>query len=224
MRRLSLQAPDSPRVPMLVRALSGLAFTIIAGVGSRHPWYQLPLIAPVAAFVGMACDRLLGAAQAGHRRLAVGAVTAALTLCGYQTVGALTPLYVAWGEPLRQAGLDIERRRGPARAIFIDDGDPLGIYYSGQPGWHFLPNFGSPPLTSEEATTALEQLRSRGAALLVTTRYTSWWLTYYRAFGDHVRARYPVVTATDEFTIYDLQPSGTTTTNRRMSTGRVSFR
>ena len=91
--------------------------------------------------------------------------------------------------------------------VFIDDGDPLGIYYSGQPGWNFLLRFGSEPATSEEAIQALEQLRSLDATLLVTTRYTNWWLTYYRAFGDHVRGRYPVVAYTDQFTIYDLRPT-----------------
>ncbi len=192
-------------------ALSGLAFTIIAGLGSTHPWYQLPLIAPVAAFVGFACDRLLSAAQANHRRLAAGVVISALTLCAYQAVGALAPMYVSWGEPLRQAGLDIQRRHVQALVVFIDDGDPLGIYYSGQPGWNFLLRFGSEPATSEEAIRALEQLRSRDASLLVTTRYTDWWLTSYRGFGDHVRGRYPVVSSTDQFTIYNLRPSGTGT-------------
>ena len=199
-------------------AVSGLAFTIIAGLGSGHPWYQLPLVAPVAAFVGIACDRLLGAAHARHRRWAVGAVIAALTLCAYQTVSALAPLYAGWGEPLRQAGLAIQRRQIPARAVFIDDGDPLGIYYSGQPGWHFLLRFGSEPATSEEAIMALEELRSRNATLLVTTRYTDWWLTYYRAFGDHVRSRYPAVNSTNDFTIYDLRPAGTAAASGRIST------
>ncbi len=188
-------------------ALSGLAFTIIAGLGSSHPWYQLPLIAPVAAFAGFACDRLLRAAHAEHRRLAAAVVISAFTLCAYQAVAALAPMYEAWGEPLRQAGLDIQRRHVRARVVFIDDGDPLGIYYSGQPGWNFLLRFGSEPATSEEAIQALEQLRSLDATLLVTTRYTNWWLVYYRAFGDHVRARYPVVTSTDEFTIYNLRPT-----------------
>jgi hypothetical protein len=203
-------------------ALSGLAFTIIAGLGSGHPWYQLPLIAPVAAFVGIACDRLLRAAHAAHRWLAVAAVIAGLTLCAYQAVGALAPMYVAWGEPLRQAGLVIQRRGIPARAVFIDDGDPLGIYYSGQPGWNFLLRFGSEPATSEEAIMALEQLRSRGATLLVTTRYTNWWFTEYREFGEHVRARYPVVRSADEFTIYDLQPAGSAAASGTLSTGRVA--
>ena len=200
-------------------ALAGLAFTIIAGLGSSHPWYQLPLIAPAAAFVGFACDRLLVAAHAEHRRMAAGAVIAAITLCAYQAVGALTPMYVGWGEPLRQAGLDIQRRHVQARAVFIDDGDPLGIYYSGQPGWNFLLRFGSEPATSEEAILALEQLRSRDATLLVTTRYTNWWLTYYREFGDHVRRRYPVVNSTDEFTIYNLRPTGTAAASRSFAAG-----
>jgi hypothetical protein len=154
-------------------ALSGLAFTIIAGLGSGHPWYQLPLIAPVAAFVGIACDRLLRAAHAGHRRLAVAAVIAGLTLCAYQTVGALAPLYVAWGEPLRQAGLDIQRRRIPARTVFYRRWGSPGHLLQRPPGWHFLLRFGSEPATSEEAMMALEQLRARDATLRCCAAFRS---------------------------------------------------
>ena len=99
------------------------------------------------------------------------------------------------------------RRTSPSDAlvVFIDQGDPLGLYYSERNGWHFLPN-GSIPLTGSEAVLTLKDLRRQGASVMVTTKYMRWLLDgYFAEFGQHVRRRYPMVRHTDDFDVYDLR-------------------
>jgi hypothetical protein len=47
----------------------------------------------------------------------------------------------------------------------------------------------------------LEERRRQGARYLALTVYTVWWLEGYRAFRDHLEARYPRVRETGEYVI-----------------------
>ena len=178
--------------------------TLAMGAGSRHPWYQLPLLPAVAGLFGITVNAALATAER-RRRAALGwtATAMAFALLWVTSAHALHPLYFPWGESLRRAGMEL-RRTSPSDAlvVFIDQGDPLGLYYSERNGWHFLPN-GSIPLTGSEAVLTLEDLRRQGASVMVTTKYMRWLLDgYFAEFGQHVRRRYPMVRHTDDFDVY----------------------
>jgi len=100
------------------------------------------------------------------------------------------------------------RRVTPANAlvVFVDDGDPTGIYYSERKGWHFLNQgvWSGNPADSGQAIAALEALRRQGATYLVFTRRTFWWLDYYRDFGRYLDARYGRVRQTPDYIIFEL--------------------
>jgi 4-amino-4-deoxy-L-arabinose transferase-like glycosyltransferase len=191
-------------------AAAALLFSVVAGVGSQHPWYQLPLVPAGAALCGSAYEWLTTrVAGTRIRHLCAPLALAIIAVIGAQSYQALRPRYLSWGEPLRQAGLATQQIAPPeALIVAIDEGDPSLIYYSGRRGWHLLRNSGSLPLHSEDAVAELEYFRSRGASYLIVTQYTDWWLTHYEAFGQHVKARYPRIISTGQYAIYQLgQPS-----------------
>ena len=196
---------DRPRYLFHWWAVSCVFFTVVAGVGTRHPWYQLPTLIPVAAWVGAACGRL----TSWQSRAAKPMVACVLLLAAAESWHALRPSYVSWAEPLRRAGMAVrELTPSDARVVFIDQGDPSGLYYTERRGWHFLALAGSIPDTSAEAIASLEDLRRRGASVLVATRYTTWWIDEFPRFGDHVRRNYPELAKTPDYTIWNLRPGG----------------
>jgi 4-amino-4-deoxy-L-arabinose transferase-like glycosyltransferase len=199
-------------------------FVLIAGLGNRHPWYQLPAVPIAAALAGRAFDYLL-------RRLGALTRSKVTEFCGgavlFAAVAAVSymyvkPLYDPWATPLRKAGHKIDRIAPvDALAVFVVDGDSSGIYYSRRKGWHAFDDsdWGS-PLDSEQAIMELEKLRKRGAGYLVFTRYTAWWLDYYKDFGSYLDSRYRRVQDTEEYVIFDL--AGELNTEARTAVSPVS--
>jgi hypothetical protein len=187
--------------------LALLGFIVLAGWGNHeHDWYQLPLVPVAAGLAGRACDwgvrRMAARAGATPARLGAGVVVG-LAAAAYI---AITPHY----EPKRlvwwQAGLALNRLTPPEALLLIaDDGNPTALYYSQRRGWHFLQNFGSPPLDSQQAIGELEQRRREGASYLAFTRNTFWWLERYPAFREHLEARYRRVHETEAYLIFDLR-------------------
>jgi hypothetical protein len=116
------------------------------------------------------------------------------------------PLYDPWAIPLQEAGENIDRISSPeALTIFVAGGDSSEIYYSRRNGWHaFDDNDWGEPLDSDHAIAGLEKLRQRGASYLVFTRYTAWWLNYYRGFQKYLDTRYRRVLQTENYVIFDL--------------------
>ena len=183
-------------------------FIIIAGVGNRHPWYQLPLVPVAAAFTGRTCDfalrKIRELTQSRCAELISGtALVLTLFAVSYAYV---RPLYEPWAAPLREAGDQIARMTAPdALAVFVVDGDSSGIYYSRRKGWHaFDDSDWGAPLDSAEAIMELEKLRKRGATHLVFTQYTAWWLDYYKEFGNYLDLRYRRLSQTPAYVIFDL--------------------
>jgi hypothetical protein len=183
-------------------------FIIAAGVGNRHPWYQLPVIPVAAAFAGQACDFVLRRIRkltqsSATELLSAGALVLVLFVVSYTYV---RPLYDPWADPLREAGYQLDRIASPdALAVFVVEGDSSGIYYGKRKGWHaFDDSAWGPPLDSAQAIMELEKLRKRGATHLVFTQYTAWWLDYYEEFGSHLDLRYQRLTKTSAFVIFDL--------------------
>jgi 4-amino-4-deoxy-L-arabinose transferase-like glycosyltransferase len=159
--------------------LALLVSVILAGWGNHeHDWHQLPLVPVAAALAGWACEW-------GFRRVSQRAgttlarISASVLVAGLATVSyiCLAPHY----EPKRlarwQAGLELNRITPPEALVLIaDDGDPPALYYSQRHGWHFLQNFGSPPVDSKQPIGELERRRMEGASYLVFTANTFWWL------------------------------------------------
>jgi 4-amino-4-deoxy-L-arabinose transferase-like glycosyltransferase len=188
--------------------LANCVFVFIAGHGNRHPWYQLPMV-PIAAALGgrtfdFALQRL--AAMTASRAVQGGAAAVLLCALAFSSYLYVKPLHEPWAIPLQEAGKYIDRIAPPkALAIFVADGDSSEIYYSKRKGWHaFDDNNWGEPLDSEQAIADLEKLRRRGAAYLVFTCYTDWWLDYYRDFQKYLDARYRRVLETEDYTIFDL--------------------
>jgi 4-amino-4-deoxy-L-arabinose transferase-like glycosyltransferase len=183
-------------------------FVLIAGHGNRHPWYQLPMVPIAAALGGRAFDFGLKRLAALTDSRVIEASVAAIVLCAlaFGSYLYVKPLYDPWAIPLREAGENIDRIAPPeALTIFVADGDSSEIYYSRRKGWHaFDDNYWGEPLDSEQAIMDLEKLRERGAVYLVFTRYTAWWLDYYRDFQKYLDSRYRRVLQTENYVIFDL--------------------
>lgn len=188
-------------------------FTLLAGWGNRHPWYQLPIVPVAAALGGRAFDFALKRLAALTDSRMIEASVAVILLCAlaFGSYLYVKPLYDPWAIPLREAGQNIDRIAPPrALAIFVADGDSSEIYYSRRKGWHaFDESKWGDPLDSEQAIADLEKLRERGAAYLVFTRYTAWWLDYYENFQKYLDSRYRRVLQTENYTIFDLSDART---------------
>ena len=184
------------------------AFMLVAGHGNRHPWYQLPMVPIAAALGGRAFDFALSRLRTLTGSMVLQVLVGAISLCAlaFGSYRYVKPLYDPWAIPLQEAGKNIDRIAPPhALTIFVAGGDSSEIYYSRRKGWHaFDENQWGEPLDSEQAIADLEKLRERGAAYLVFTRYTDWWLDYYRDFQKYLDTRYRRVLQTENYVIFDL--------------------
>jgi 4-amino-4-deoxy-L-arabinose transferase-like glycosyltransferase len=188
--------------------LALLGFIVLAGWGNHeHDWYQLPLVPVAAALAGRACAWGFGrvARRAGATPARLGA---AIFVAGLATVSyvCLAPHY----EPKRlawwQAGLALNRVAPPEALVLIADyGDPTAFYYSQRHGWHFLQDFGSAPVDSQQAIDELERRRRDGAQYLAFVTPTFRWLERYPAFRAHLEARYRRLRETEAYWIFDLR-------------------
>jgi 4-amino-4-deoxy-L-arabinose transferase-like glycosyltransferase len=188
--------------------LALLVFIVLVGWGNHeHDWYQLPLVPVAAALAGRTCAwgfrRVAQRAGATVARIGAGVLVVGLAAASYNGLAPhYEPKRLAWW----QAGLALNRLTPPEALVLIaDDGDPTAFYYSQRRGWHFLQNFGRPPVDSEEAIHELEQRRTEGASYLVFTANTFWWLERYPAFREHLEARYRRVRETEAYRIFELR-------------------
>ncbi|MGH8070858.1 MAG: ArnT family glycosyltransferase [Candidatus Entotheonellia bacterium] len=188
--------------------LALLVFIVLVGWGNHeHDWYQLPLVPVAAAFAGRACEwgfrRVAQRAGATLARIGTGVFVAGLAAVVYLCIAPhYEPKRLAWW----QAGLELNRITPTDALVLIADyGDPTAFYYSQRHGWHFLQNFGSNPVDSQQAIRELEQLRREGASFLVFTPHTFWWLKGYPAFREHLEARYRRMRETEAYLIFDIR-------------------
>jgi hypothetical protein len=201
-----------------------LLFAFIAAPGHLHnPWYMLPIVPVAATFAGRACDFVFSrAAQAAHSKLVIPLCSLIFfSFLSYLSFTYTRPLYGSWGMRSFRAGLELNQiAPRHALALVADGGDPTCLYYSRRKGWHFLEDFGSVPSNSQQAIAELEQLRKRGANYLVFTRDTVWWLDHYKEFRIHLDSRYPRVSETEDFVIFDLSDERPERTNTFASAPR----
>jgi hypothetical protein len=187
--------------------LAGMVLFVVAvGYGNRHPWYQLPLVPIAAAFAGAACA-FLGSKISS--RVAV-VVLSILLASAFAILACLyvRPVYESSAAQLRDAGLELNRITATdAVIVAVDGGNPTIFYYAKRKGWHFLEQngiYGGNPKNSQQAITDLERLHREGATHLVFTSNTSWWLTSYPEFANHLTKVATLTEATPEFRIYKL--------------------
>jgi hypothetical protein len=184
-------------------------FAFLAGLGNRHPWYQLPAVPVAAALGGRAFDFALRRLRAltGSKIAEPLVAVVILVTFSWFSYRCVKPLYDPWAIPLRKAGHEIDRiAPHDALAIFVADGDSSQIYYSRRKGWHaFDDSDWGTPLSSEQAITDLETLRKRGARYLVFTQHTVWWLDYYQDFQIHLDSHYVRAQETKDYVIFDLK-------------------
>jgi 4-amino-4-deoxy-L-arabinose transferase-like glycosyltransferase len=183
-----------------------LLFLVVAGYGSRHQWYQLPLVPIAAAFAGAACA--VAARKLAEPPLKVGFSIWLGISFGALSLYAVRPLYQPSAASLRDAGLELEQST-PAKSLIVaaDDGDPTLLYYAQRKGWHFPEQNGiynGNPGDDQQLVVDLAQLRERGATHLVFTRNTIWWLDAYPAFAHYVATSATLLKRTPEFSIYEL--------------------
>jgi hypothetical protein len=179
-----------------------LIFTVIVGYGNRHEWYRLVLVPVAAALTAIVWDSILGRAP---KTAGIGLLALYFGGLAWLSFVWIKPKYDPWGQPLYEVGNELNRIAPPnALVIIADSGDPTAIFYSQRKGWHFLQNFGIPAKNSDHAVQELERLRSAGGQYLAFTRYTFWWLDYYKEFRAHLDARYKRIRETPDYVIYDL--------------------
>jgi hypothetical protein len=97
--------------------LALLAFTVVTGAGSEHPWYQLPLVAVAAALGGVAADgawtRLVRRIRLHAASIAFGGGAVAVAVMAGL---AVKPWYDPWAAPLRAVGRKLDHI-SPASAL-----------------------------------------------------------------------------------------------------------
>jgi hypothetical protein len=184
--------------------LAILFFTIMAGWGNRHEWYQLPLVPVATALAGMAGDmtyrRCTGLTGSKIARFLTGSVFwAALASLSYISV---TPLYAHQRPALWKVGNALNRLTPPDALVLVaDDGDPRAIYYSKRRGWHFLQDglLKGYPADSQQAIAWLEKFRKAGASYLAFPQDALWWFEHYKGFQEYLDSRYRRQRDTDEY-------------------------
>lgn len=183
-----------------------LLLIVIVGYGSRHQWYQLPLVPIAAVFAGAVCS--FAAAKISNKRTKrVLSILLALSFSALSFFYA-RPLYQSSAAPLRDLGLEL-RELTPQNSLIVaaDNGDPTVFYYAERKGWHFLEKNGiynGNPGDDRELIVDLGQLHRRGATHLVFTSSTSWWLDYPQ-FAQYLEQTATLLKRTPSFMIYQLE-------------------
>lgn len=195
--------------------LSIILFVIIVGLGNRHEWYRLHLVPVAAAFSGLTFDfGIEKLSKLSRSKILVFTATIIVFLIYiYLAYTYVKPYYRSWATPAFKAGIEINRiAPNGALVIIANGGDPTGIYYSKRKGWHFpqarIISGEIFPVTGQQAIREIETRRKEGADYLIFSKYTRWWLDYYKDFQKHLDSQYRRIRETDEFIIFDLKIAG----------------
>ena len=175
-----------------------LLFIFTAGYGSRHQWYQLPLVPIFAAFAGNVCARV---AAGKPLSILLVAAFAALAFLGVR------PLYHSAAAYLRAAGVELQATPRSSLIAAADNGDPTLLYYAGRRGWHFPEQDGiyaGDPADAQQLIVDLGALRARGATHLALTVSTMWWLDAFPQFAQYLATNAKLMKRSADCAIYSL--------------------
>ena len=185
-----------------------LFFILLAGKGSRHPWYQLPLVPISAAFAGAACG--FAAEKLESRRTKAVLSMVLVFLFAGAAFYYVRPFYHPWASHLRAAGLELKHTtRQNALIIAADHGDPTLFYYAERRGWH-LPEkdaiYNGDPASAQQLIDDVAHLRAAGATHVVFVSTTFWFLDRFPSFAQYLAQTARLSEKTAQFVIYELKP------------------
>jgi len=189
-----------------------LPLFVLAGAGHwLHPWYQLPLVPPAAAFAGRALA--VGLQTLGRlsrsRVAAAGAAVGAFCLLGYLSYLYVKPLYNQRYTSLWLLGQALNGMTPPqALVVIADTGHGAALYYSGRRGWHFVhintADWKTIDTDSAQAVAELERRRDEGASYFAVPAHSFRWFAREDAFRKYLDARYQRVASTKDYIVFDL--------------------
>jgi hypothetical protein len=189
-----------------------LPLFVLAGAGHwLHPWYQLPIVPPAAAFAGRTTTAGLQAlGRLSRSRVAAGAAAVgALCLLGYLSYLYVKPLYNERYTSLWRVGQALNAAT-PAQALVViaDTGHGAGLYYSGRRGWHFVQintaDWKTTETDSAQAVAELERVRAEGASYFAVPAHSFRWFTREETFRRYLEARYERVANTKDYIVFDV--------------------
>src|SRR5262249_46325984 len=95
--------------------------------------------------------------------------------------------------------------------ILADQGDwGSGLFADNRTVFPYVERDGQywgPPGDDEVAIQEFDRLRQAGARFMAFAEPAFWWLEYYSAFADYLRARFPCVLENERLVVFDLCPS-----------------
>jgi hypothetical protein len=177
-------------------------FTVFAGKGSAHDWYQLPLVPIASLFAGQGLYLLLrsvghGFAKKMHARFIL--LTVLLTFVA-MSIKSNIARYIPWNEPVRSAGTVIGNISQASDLILVPtDGDPTIFYYSHRKGWHLWGE-----KTQQLVIDHIEQRRREGADWLVFPKYSLWWLQNYHEISKYLNLHFERVVSQTDLVIFNI--------------------
>lgn len=177
-----------------------LYFIVVAGGNLRQNYYQLPLLIPAAALVGMGWEQL-----AQSRRFAPGM---------NQALAAIFLVLCAWGvypmfkqyTPIHDAARELNLIDPAGAPVIIFPAGYGCLYYFDRPGWVGREGFGKPPETvAPEDVPGPEYIDAR---ILRGAR----WAVYFDVrspeaqphIRQYLRDHFHCASDTDDFQIFDL--------------------
>lgn len=189
-----------------------LPLFVLAGAGHwLHPWYQLPIVPPAAAFAGRAAAAGLAAlGRLSRSRLAAGAAAVgSLCLLGYLSYRYVKPLYNQRYTSLWLVGQALNATTPPqALVVIADTGHGAGLYYSGRRGWHFVQintaDWKTTETNSAQAVAELERVRAAGASYFAVPAHSFRWFLREETFRKYLEARYERVANTKDYIVFDV--------------------
>lgn len=173
--------------------LATVVFTYFAGLGSRFPAYQLPVVVVAAALGGRACDAALRFAKQHkiHEFSRLGILAIFLGTFLWVSAESASRFYHPWATPYQKTGMEIDRMI-PKDALIVvaADLEPTTFYYSRRKGWSFDTEPASfVPARGEEAVRAIETYRALGAEYFVVPVFNRDVLDDSK-FRQHLDTRY----------------------------------
>lgn len=177
-----------------------LYFLVVSGGNLRQNYYQLPLLIPAAALVGMGWEQL-----AQSRRFAAGMNQALAAVFLVLCVWGVYPMFKQY-TPIHDAAQELSVIDPAGAPVIIFPAGYGCLYYFDRPGWVGREGFGKPPeAVAPEDVPGPEYIDDR-------IRRGARWAVYFDVktheaqppIQRYLRERFECVSDRDEYQIFDL--------------------